>query len=92
MNDLHTHPTYKRSYEKFSRVFINSFCYYRGNAIDRPEALVMARKEVAKSFAEDLKKGAHGRKLIALAYKNVCGDLKLVQKAIDYYRGMEKVK
>jgi hypothetical protein len=92
LNDLHTHPTYRRTYERFSRVFIDSFCYHRRNAIDRPEALSLARKEVEKQLTEEMKRGAYGVKLMVLAYKKVCSDSELVEKAINYYRGMEKVK
>lgn len=92
LNDLHTHPTYRRIYEKFSRIFIDSFCYHRRNAIDRPEALNLARREVERQLAVEMEKGSHGIKLMVLAYKKICSDSELVEKAINYYRGMEKAK
>lgn len=52
----------------------------------------MARKEVEKQLTEEMKRGAYGIKLMVLAYKKVCSDSELVEKAINYYRGMEKVK
>jgi hypothetical protein len=92
LNDLHTHPTFKRHYERFSRIFIDSFCYHRRNTIDRPTAISLARKDVERQLTKEIKTGAYGVKLMVLAYKKVCSDSELVEKAINYYRGMEKIK
>jgi hypothetical protein len=92
LNDIHNHSTFRGVYAKFSRIFIDSFCLYRRNTNVTGLAINFARKEVEKSFFKELKSHRNNTKMVLVAYQRICNDSELVEKAISYYKGMEKAK
>jgi hypothetical protein len=92
LNDIHNHSTFRVVYAKFSRVFVDSFCLYRRNTDVTRDAINFARKEVEKSFFKEIKSNRNNTKLVVIAYQRLCNDSDLVEKAINYYHGMENAK
>jgi hypothetical protein len=92
LNDLHNHSAFRGVYAKFSRVFIDSFCIYRSHNQVTRDAIEFARKEVEKSFFKEIKSSRVSTKLVVIAYQKLCNDSELVEKAINYYHGMENTK
>jgi len=92
LNDIHNHSTFRGVYAKFTRVFIDSFCIYRRNTNITRDAINFARKEVEKCFFKEIKSNRNNTKLVVIAYQRLCNDSDLVEKAINYYHGMENAK
>jgi hypothetical protein len=92
VDDLHNHSTFRSVYEKFSRIFLDSFCDYRRNSPNRRDAIEHARRQVEESFFAEIKSNRLNTKLVVIAYQKICTDTEIVEKAIKYYLGMEKAK
>jgi hypothetical protein len=92
LNDLHNHSSYRVAYEKFTRIFLDSFCDYRRNNYATENAVFCARREVEKEMFKLIRDNNKNVKMVVIAYNQLLNDADLVEKAINYYRGMEKTK
>jgi hypothetical protein len=86
---IHNKSTYKRFYNEFSTIFIDTYCFHKSEGYETQEALFGAKLAIQNLVAIEISRKNKNAKLIAAVYENLKGDSEIIEKAIQYYQSMK---
>lgn len=89
MIEIHNKSTYQRIYNEFSTMFIDAYCEFRRTGHSTKDSLAAAKISIQCHVAEQVISSSPNKKTTLKAYTNLKDDTQLIQKAIQYYQGME---
>lgn len=88
--EIHNKSTYQRIYNRFSAEFIDSYCAFKSGGFNTRDSLAGARNKMETLLEIQLKENKLYSKTVVKAFNNVSNDSKLIEKAIKYYKVMER--